>query len=289
MMRPLGISAPLRGIATATPWLWSLLFTALLGGTTGCGGNAVAARPGAFRVMTYNIHYGDPDLSKIAAVVCSSGADVVGLQEVDAHWSERSAWVDEAAEIATTCGMEFRYGPIYDLPPLEAAKPNRQFGVAILTRHPIVSWDNHLLTRLSTQQDAAPKPMPGFLEVTVEVDGSRVDIFATHLDYRPDPSVRKTQVAEMLAIIGSGRRPTILVGDMNAPPEREELAPLFGRLRDAWTGQSDLGFTYPSDAPVRRIDYVFVGGGLRAVSARVLNTTASDHRPVVAEVAFAGR
>jgi len=269
--------------------MWPLLLTALLGSTAGCGGDRLAMPPGEFRVMTYNIHYGDRDLSKIAAVICSSGADVVGLQEVDVHWSERSAWADQAAEIARACGMEFRYGPIYDLPAAEAGKPNRQFGVAILTRRPVVSWKNHPLTRLSTQAESAPTPMPGFLQVTVDVDGTQVDVFVTHLDYRPDPAVRRTQVAEMLAILGGGSRPTVLTGDMNAPPEREELALLFARLRDAWAGQSDPGFTYPADAPARRIDYVFLAGPLRALSARVLGTTASDHRPVVADVAIEGR
>lgn len=272
----------------AAPWMWSLLLTTFLG-ATGCGGDAVATAPGELRVMTYNIHYGDPDLSNIAAVICSSGADVVGLQEVDAHWSERSAWADQAAEIAKACGMEFRYGPIYDLPPLEVGKPNRQFGVAILSRRPIRSWKNHPLTRLSTQAEAPPTPMPGFLQVTLDVDGADVDVFATHLDYRPDPSVRRTQVAEMLDVIGAAARPTILVGDMNAGPGREELAPLFARLRDVWAGRAETGFTYPADTPTERIDYVFLAGPIRAVSARVLATAASDHRPVVADLAIEGR
>jgi len=240
--------------------------------------------------MTYNIHYGDPDLGRIAAVICAAEADIVGLQEVDVHWSERSGFADQAAEIAAACGMDFRFGPIYSLPPIASGAPPREFGVAILTRRPILSSRNHLLTRLSTQQEGtAPAPAPGFLQVTVDVDGTAVDAFATHLDYRPDPSVRGTQVAEMLAIIGEQGRPTILMGDMNAPPEREELAPLFARLRDAWSGSADPGFTFPGDAPVRRIDYVFVTGPLRVVSARVPDTAASDHRPVVAELVLEAR
>ncbi|HSW31364.1 MAG TPA: endonuclease/exonuclease/phosphatase family protein [Longimicrobiales bacterium] len=240
--------------------------------------------------MTYNVHYGDPDLSKIAEVICTAGADVVALQEVDVHFSERSGFADQAAEIASKCGMEFRYGPIYDMPPLEPGKPNRQFGVAVLTRFPVVSWKNHLLTRLSTQTPGAPPtPMPGFLQVTVDVDGTEVDVFSTHLDYRPDPAVRKTQVAEMLAVIGSPTRPTVLMGDMNAGPAKEELAPLFARLRDAWAGHADPGNTIPADNPNNRIDYIFLAGPLRAASARVLDTTASDHRPVVAELVFEGR
>ncbi len=266
------------------PSTWSMLLVAgVVGASTSCGDDTVAAAPGALRVMTYNIHFGHENVPRLASVICGTEADVVALQEVDVHWSERSGFADQAAEIAAACGMDFRYGPIYDLPPLEPGKPNRQFGVAILTRLPIVSGRNHLLTRLSTQADSALEPMPGFLQVTVDVDGTEVDVFSTHLDYRPDPSVRRTQVGEMLAIL-DGSRPTILMGDMNAPPEREELAPLFARLRDAWAGNADAGFTYPGDAPVRRIDFVFLSGPLRAVSARVLVTEASDHRPVVADL-----
>ena len=271
----------------ATPRAWPLLLTlGLLGAPSACGPSAADTPLERLRVMTYNIHYGDPDLGKITEVICAADADVVALQEVDVHFSERSGFADQAAEIASKCGMEFRYGPIYDMPPLEAGKPNRQFGPAILTRYPVVSWKNHMLTRLSTQTDAPPTPMPGFLQVTLDVGGTEVDVFSTHLDYRGDPAVRKTQVAEMLAILGSMSRPTVLMGDMNAGPGQEELAPLFARLRDAWAGQSDPGNTVPVDAPTNRIDYVFVAGPLRAVSARVLDTTASDHRPVVAELAF---
>jgi endonuclease/exonuclease/phosphatase family metal-dependent hydrolase len=254
-----------------------------------CADDAVTAAPGGLRVRTYNLHFGHENVPRLASVICGTGADVIALQEVDVHWSERSGFADQAAEIASACGLEFRYGPIYDLPPLEPGKPNRQFGVAILSRRPILSSHNHLLTRLSTQADAAPAPMPGFLQVTVDVDGTEVDVFSTHLDYRPDPAVRRAQVGEMLAILGDGSRPTILLGDMNAPPERNELAPLFARLRDAWAGNADPGFTYPGDAPTARIDYVFLSGPVRVVSARVPATEASDHRPVVADLILEGR
>lgn len=272
----------------STPWMWSLLLSAsLLGSPTACAPGAPAAPPEGLKVMTYNIHYGNPDLSKITEVICAAGADVVALQEVDVHFSERSGFVDQLAEIGAACGMQYRHGPIYDMPPLEPGKPNRQFGPAILTRYPIVSWKNHIITRLSTQDEGAPPtPMPGFLQVTVDVGGTQVDVFSTHLDYRRDPAVRKTQVAEMLAIIGTPTRPTILMGDMNAGPAQEELAPLFANLRDAWAGHADPGYTVPVDAPDNRIDYVFLAGPIRAVSARVLDTQASDHRPVVAELAF---
>ena len=64
---------------------------------------------------------------------------------------------------------------------------------------------------------------------------------------------------------------------------------MFARLRDAWAGNADPGVTYPGDAPVRRIDYVFLSGPLGAVSAQVPTTEASDHRPVVVDLVLEGR
>ncbi|HEX6641205.1 MAG TPA: VOC family protein, partial [Thermoanaerobaculia bacterium] len=55
--------------------------------------------------------------------------------------------------------------------------------------------------------------------------------------------------------------------------------------RDAWAacGSGD-GRTYPAHAPVKRIDYVFVARDAGCDAARVLETTTSDHRPVLVTI-----
>ena len=60
----------------------------------------------------------------------------------------------------------------------EASRPPREFGVALLSRLPIVAWRNDTLTRLSTQDsNPVPAPAPGLLEATVDVRGTRVRVF----------------------------------------------------------------------------------------------------------------
>lgn len=258
--------------------------TVLLGVGLSCGPSPPTGSGADVVVMTYNIHYGQPDLGRAAELICSSSADVVGVQEVDVHWGARSGFADQAASLAAACGMEHRFGPIYTLPALEAGRPDRRFGVAVLSRLPILSSTNHLLTRLSTQAEGPPEPAPGFLQVTVDLDGTPVDVFVTHLDFRPDPEVRRMQVEEMLSIMGPAGRPTVLLGDMNATPDRAELAPLLSRMRDAWAAGDGTGFTYPAETPVRRIDYVLVKGPLTVLETGVLDTDASDHRPVLSRL-----
>ncbi|MEV5607169.1 endonuclease/exonuclease/phosphatase family protein [Streptomyces sp. NPDC052225] len=248
------------------------------------------------RIATYNIHAGSGmdnvfDLDRQAAALRALDADVIGLQEVDVHWGARSQDLDVARELADRLGMRVSFAPIYSLDPVTAGGPRREYGVAVLSRYPIRSAANHEITRLSTQDpNPVPAPAPGFGEVTLKVRGIPLQVFVTHLDYRADPSVRIAQVADTRRIMASEREAVpgarqVLLGDFNAERSAGELEPLWRELRDA--GPVNGGDTYPADAPVKRIDYVAVGEGVRVRSVSVPpEPAASDHRPVIAEVAL---
>lgn len=255
-----------------------------------CAACTPAGAPPPLRVMSYNIAAGNGDLERIADVIRLAGADIIAVQEVDVHWSERSGFADQATELGAMLGMHVRFGPIYSLPgdtvPFhERAVHPREFGLAILSRHPIVEFRNHVIPRLSTQaNDTEPRPMPGFLEAVIRVRGVRIHVFNTHLDYRSDPQVRAAQVAAMLPLLPEQSLPVIVMGDLNAPPHAAELAPLLTRLNDAGRREREPGHTYPAAAPQRRIDYVLYSDHFGFRAARVLNTSASDHRPVIADL-----
>ena len=235
------------------------------------------------RVASYNIQAGGDDLGRIVSAIRDLNADVVGLQEVDVHWLERSRFADQATALGTALRMHVRFAPIYRIPNANPSLPVREFGVAILSRLPVVEFENDSLTRLSTQQaNATPALMPGLANAVLDVQGRHVRVLVTHLDYRADPAVRSRQVAEMLRHADGDPLPAILLGDLNAPPDAPELQPLFTRFRDAWTASLGSGFTYPALSPVKRIDYVLVSPDFRVVDATVAPTTAADHRPVVA-------
>jgi endonuclease/exonuclease/phosphatase family metal-dependent hydrolase len=251
------------------------------------------------RVASYNIHAGAGtdnvfDLDRQVEELRAMDADVVGLQEVDVHWGARSAWRDLATELGARLGMEVYFAPIYSLDPVAADAPRREFGVAILSRYPILAAENHDITRLSTQEaQPVPAPAPGFPEVRIRVKGVPVHVYTTHLDYRADPSVRAAQVADTLRIMGEdcdahGRCPRqVLTGDFNAVHAAPELAPLWQRLTDASAAAGVEAPTYPALNPRTRIDYVAVSPGAVDVKrVTVPETLASDHRPVVADLSL---
>ncbi|HEY0541605.1 MAG TPA: endonuclease/exonuclease/phosphatase family protein [Actinoallomurus sp.] len=276
----------------AAPVLAALLLGAL---ATGPAAHAAAGsdhgRGVRLRVMAYNIQAGAGadhvfDLERQARAIESEHPDLVGLEEVDVDWATRSDYTDEAAWLARRLRMHVFFAPIYDQPPDRAGAPDRRFGVALLSRFPIVRARNLQITRLSTQvPDPVPAPGPGFPEVLVDAHGMPLWVYVTHLDYRAEPSVRQAQVADMDAIMDRRHGRKLLLGDFNAQPDDPELAPLWTRLTDALTvaGQRTAP-TWPADVPAKRIDYVTFSPGIRATGAYVPDTLASDHRPVVADL-----
>ncbi|MFL6052991.1 MAG: endonuclease/exonuclease/phosphatase family protein [Actinoallomurus sp.] len=266
----------------------ALLLTAVVAGPPA---HAAGPRGASLRVMSYNIQAGAGadhvfDLERQARAIEAQHPDVVGLQEVDVDWGTRSDYVDEASWLARRLHMRVFFAPIYTLPPDRAGAPDRRFGVAVLSRFPILRAQNHEITRLSTQApNPVPAPAPGFPELLVKARGMRIWVYDTHLDYRSDPAVRRAQVADMAAIMARRQGPKLLLGDFNAAPDAPELAPLWTRLNDALTvaGKRTTP-TWPADAPVNRIDYVTFTPGPRVTGAYVPDTLASDHRPVVADL-----
>src|SRR5919112_1822972 len=127
----------LRSVAVAAAALFAASACASLPG---------AAKGETLRVMSYNIQYGHEGLDSVADVIRAEKPDIVGLQEVDVHWNERSNFVDQAELLAKSTGMNYRFARIYQLPGSDPSKPPREFGVAVLTRHPILSFTNHVIT-----------------------------------------------------------------------------------------------------------------------------------------------
>jgi endonuclease/exonuclease/phosphatase family metal-dependent hydrolase len=254
---------------------------------TGPAAAETSHRDRELTVMTFNIHHGVGvdgrlDLDRIAEVIRSSGADVVALQEVDRHFSERSAFADQAQELGRALHMHVAYGANLDLEPLAPGQPRRQYGNAVLSRHRIRSSRNILLPRLEGEEQR------GLLEVSLRVRGVPVRVYATHLQHNSAVS-RQLQAEAILQAITSSDSSMLLLGDLNAQPEDPEIVLLLQLLVDAWM-QAGLGpgYTYSAANPHSRIDYVLHSGEVVSRVAAVLATDVSDHLPVVVTMVLPG-
>lgn len=82
--------------------------------------------------------------------------------------------------------------------------------------------------------------------------------------------------------------PAIVVADLNDITTGSAYKLMSTKCDDAWVTSraSGDGFSYPADKPVKRIDHIFYlkSERIRAKKSWVIETLASDHIPVMAEL-----
>ena len=229
------------------------------------------------RVMSYNIHVGvgmdkKLDLQRIADVIKQEKPDLVGLQEVD-RGVKRTEGKDEIAELVKMTGMHSAFAHNIDF-------QGGQYGVAILSRYPITSTDHR---KYENKRVAERR---GMLRVEVNVAGRTLNFVTTHLDYQYADG-RLFETEQLLKFLEGVKGPLIVTGDFNDEPAGSSYQLMLKGFEDSWMRSKAKGdgFSYPADKPVKRIDYIFTAPReVKTKRAWVVNTLASDHLPLVAEV-----
>jgi beta-N-acetylhexosaminidase len=264
-----------------------LLAIPLIVGCASVRGTTPATHEGV-RVLVYNIHAGKDaaghdNLSGVAELVRSTGADVVLLQEVD-QGTRRSGRVDQPKVLAERTGFHVAFGSALDY-------DDGKYGIAILSRWPILSDTLIHLPVTPPQARAGGSHEPrGALRVVVAAPSGRLAVINTHLDATADDRWRRQEadsIVSLAAQLRRGEHAVIVGGDFNSTPESAvQQAVRGGGLRDSWSEcAAGDGFTYPDGAPVKRIDYLYLTGELRCTAARVIDTRVSDHRPLLVDLA----
>jgi len=224
------------------------------------------------RVATYNIKNGldldreKTDNAKLAKACQELDADILALQEVDRR-RVRSRFRRQSELVARRTGMKQAFG-----------RTRR--------RDLIGGYGNALLVRGSIS-DLALWDLPitpghearGAILATLEVDGLRCSVAATHLQNRreewPDHEAPE-QLRAVLAALKTRPGPRLLMGDMNL---RERIAlPI---IEEAGFVAAEHGPTWPAPEPEHSIDWIAVDG-FEIVDAEVVHLAVSDHRAVVA-------
>jgi endonuclease/exonuclease/phosphatase (EEP) superfamily protein YafD len=207
--------------------------------------------------------------------------DIVLLQEVD-RGTKRSGGVDQLAVLAAGTRLVGVFGRTLDY-------DGGQYGIAALSRRGFARHETLPLVVSPAQTRAGGSHEPrAALVMIAPARLGRWHVATTHLDASAGDEYRQQEADRLGEILRSRAdlTPLLLGGDMNATPESALVKKLIGfGLRDAWVecGEGD-GFTYPAAQPRKRIDYLFLTGELRCTSARVLETTLSDHRPLLVTV-----
>lgn len=223
------------------------------------------------RVATYNVHRcvgrdGRLDVERTLAVLEGLDADLVGLQEVDAHLS------DDLGPDLLSCARDLGYHGLHGV---TFTREDTEYGNALLSREPLVE-----IERLEI---GVPGFEPrGLLAGSLRCGDLRIRVAVTHLGLRA--SERRAQAGRILDWLSKPVRGTVLLGDLNEwwPFERG-LQGLDGAF-----GPTVRPASFPSRWPLLALDRVLVSSDIEVLEMRAHRSAAarmaSDHLPVVAEV-----
>ena len=220
------------------------------------------------RIMSYNVRNATGmdntvDYQRIADVITNTAPNVVALQELDSV-TNRSNGVDVLSRLASLTAMYPVYGASI---PYDGGK----YGIGVLSKEKPVSWKR---IPLPAREEARSLLMVEFKDYI---------LCCTHFSLNADD--RQASVSIINQAVESYNKPVILAGDINAIPS----SPVLKAFQENWGILSDTTkFTFPSDNANRTIDYILgytpKGYTYSVWQTHVLNTLASDHLPLFADV-----
>ncbi len=242
---------------------------------------AKAYAPRKLKIMSYNLRFGElASMQRLAEEIKAQDPDFVALQEVDVNSRRNIAPHNNGKnfvnELAYLTGMFGYYGRTLNLG--KSDNPG-YYGIAILSKHPAEKMETIALPNPKAVEPRA------LLKGTFLLDGHMPFIFAsTHLDFSNKETAEK-QARYIIPRLTADGIPAVVGGDFNCTPEMAAIqAMLEGGLM--LTG---LEPTFPSHAPVKRLDYLF---GFPTADFTVESTgegtaskhAASDHIPVFSTI-----
>ena len=193
----------------------------------GAGGRPAVGEPKAMRILVFNIHAGKdaaekPNLDGVAALVKSTRADVVLLQEVDRN-TTRSGGIDQVGALQQATGFDAAFGP--SLIHFDGG----EYGIAILSRNGIGYHATFPLPVLPPQTRAGGSQEPRVaLLAFAEAAAAAGHVINTHLDPADGPA-RAQEIGRLVDLVhdqqASGA-PFVVGGDFNATPDNTVLEPL---------------------------------------------------------------
>ena len=219
--------------------------------------------------------------------------DAIGLQEVDRYTRRHN--VDEPDILANLTGMHWTFGKMRDF-------QGGGYGVAILTRsEPLETRTFYYHPPGGKRGECKDGPSTadycqGAIAVKVPAPerSKPVWFITTHIGlFDMQLNEVKELVTEFVPELAADTEADgiFITGDFNSVPTSDAVKYIVseeGGFVDTWaTAGSGDGFTFDSNAPFERIDYILQKKptGYKCTKIVVPQTLASDHLPVIAQFA----
>lgn len=212
------------------------------------------------------------DFDSFADTIRSQNADVIGLNEMRGK-GVHPEYTAQVQELADRLGYHWYFAKAIDV------NGSNPYGNGLLSRYPILSAETILI----------PDPVPKdyfkhyetrcVLKARIDVEGG-LDVLVTHFGLNLDE--QENAVATIMDLLPQHR--CVLMGDFNVCPDNPVLTPIREAMFDTAALFDCEKLSFPSDAPVRKIDYLFTSRDISVLEADIPALVVSDHRPHTALV-----
>ena len=229
------------------------------------------------KIMTFNtqhcLNYLEQkiDFAVMAKAILDCGADIVGLNEMRDQGTHRD-YTPQVDTLSELTGL-----PYFFFAKAIEFTGKGPYGNGLLSRYPILEAESIPIP------DPEPRKYDGYYETRCVLKAkleNGITVLACHFGLNPDE--QENAVATICQHLVDKK--CILMGDFNVVPEDPVLDPIRRRMQDTADVFGQPLLSFPSDAPDRKIDYIFVSKDVEVLTADIPAIVASDHRPHTAEI-----
>lgn len=234
-------------------------------------------------VMTFNIQHGFDyakqdgiNLQLMADTIKKLGGDIVGLNEVRDAGRDPD-YTAQAKIIAEQLGYHWFFAKTIDF-------PGGPYGNGLVSKYPILSAEKVSIEDPFIKDEPTYYETRCILKAVIDVPGfcGGLTVLISHFGLAK--SEQHNAVTRVREVVADLKGPIVFMGDLNMQPDDEILQPIFTVMKDTATAFEAPKFSFPSDEPDRKIDYIFVDKDTAVVSADIPAVVASDHRPCIATI-----
>ncbi len=226
------------------------------------------------KIVTFNVlHFMDYktkniDFQKFAEEIKSFDADIIGLNEVRGKGFLKD-YTDQLKKISALTGYDYYFGKAISV------KGIAPYGNGILVRGKIRSAETVKIP--DPEKKTGTKMYESRCIIKARVgENEEYTVLVTHMGLNTDE--RENAVKAILSIAPEEK--CIIMGDFNCTPEEKELSPLF----EKYICSDTKAFTFPSDKPEIKIDYIFVSKDIKIKSFKTTENIVSDHLAHLIEI-----
>ena len=247
----------------------------------------------AITVLTWNTgrmgEFKKPEKNEVIQYLMSQDADVICLQEVDVY---KDAQFLTLPEVRQTLSKKYPYSYI----DFSVYNKRHQYGTMVWAKYPLINKQSiHYETQgnLSNRCDMVVgkdtlRLINNHLESYKLESEDLKDVDRIEAKWKRAIPLRNAQARVVRREIEASPYPVIVVGDFNSVALSFAYWHISAGLHDAWneTHFWEWGATYEYKGIGLRIDYILCSDPLKPVACEVKETTGSDHKPVVATLAW---